>query len=104
METKARRVVLVTGASGFLGQHIVKELQNENIDEIRAFDCRPYEQKLGMQHYWIITSWVLHIIYPNTDCPFSNHNLQLSKAPLESQVQGISIFTSAATSQRGCPR
>lgn len=46
MEVNSRKVVLVTGASGFLGQHIVWELQNEDIDEIRVFDCRPFEQKL----------------------------------------------------------
>src|SRR5688572_1839608 len=33
-----------------------------------------------------------------------NHNLQASKAPLESQAQGTSLFTSAASSQRGCPK
>src|ERR1043165_7585623 len=33
-----------------------------------------------------------------------NRNLQTSKAPLESQAQGTSLFTSAASSQRGCPK
>ena len=33
-----------------------------------------------------------------------NHNLQTSKAPLKSQAQGTSLFTSAASNQRGCPR
>ena len=33
-----------------------------------------------------------------------NRNLQTSKAPLESQAQGTSLFTIAASSQRGCPK
>src|SRR5688572_13584058 len=33
-----------------------------------------------------------------------NRNLQTSKALLESQAQGTSLFTSAASSQRGCPK
>ena len=42
-------VVLVTGGAGFLGQHVVKLLQErgENIKEIRVFDIKPYEDKLG---------------------------------------------------------
>ena len=42
-------VVLVTGGSGFLGQHVVKHLQiyAENVREIRVLDMVPYEQKLG---------------------------------------------------------
>ncbi|XP_049519248.1 LOW QUALITY PROTEIN: 3 beta-hydroxysteroid dehydrogenase type 7-like [Dermacentor silvarum] len=46
------RVVLVTGSSGFLGQHVVKELQEEEhaaIEEIRLFDNRPYVNKIGPQ-------------------------------------------------------
>jgi len=31
-----------------------------------------------------------------------NRNLQTSKAPLESQAQGTSLFTSAASNQKGC--
>ena len=42
-------VVLVTGGSGFLGQHIVKLLQERASDvrEIRVFDKKPYQNKLG---------------------------------------------------------
>ena len=42
-------VVLVTGGSGFLGQHIVKLLQERASDvrEIRVFDKIPYQNKLG---------------------------------------------------------
>ncbi|KAL1481760.1 hypothetical protein MTO96_034237 [Rhipicephalus appendiculatus] len=41
-------VVLVTGSSGFLGQHVVKLLQelDKNVKEIRLFDIKPYENKL----------------------------------------------------------
>ena len=33
-----------------------------------------------------------------------NHKLQTSKAPLKSQAQGTSLFTSAASNQRGFPK
>jgi len=42
-------VALVTGGSGFLGQHIVKHLHlyADDVREIRVLDLTPYEQKLG---------------------------------------------------------
>jgi len=33
----------------------------------------------------------------------SNRNLKTSKAPLESQAQGTSLFTSAASNQKSRP-
>lgn len=44
-----KQIVLVTGASGFLGQHVVKLLQEKDsrVREIRCFDLKPYENKLG---------------------------------------------------------
>ena len=44
-----RDIVLVTGANGFLGQHVVKLLheKDEDLDEIRCFDIRHYQNKLG---------------------------------------------------------
>ncbi|SCN46544.1 hypothetical protein BAZMOX_176832_0 [methanotrophic endosymbiont of Bathymodiolus azoricus (Menez Gwen)] len=43
-------VVLVTGGSGCLGQHIVKHLQilGNDVKEIRVLDVVEYKQKLGM--------------------------------------------------------
>src|SRR6218665_3506060 len=35
---------------------------------------------------------------------FRNRKLQTSKAPLKSQAQGTSLFTSAASNQRGFPK
>ena len=44
-----KQVVLVTGGAGFLGQHIVKLLQEraQNVKEIRIFDVRSYSNRLG---------------------------------------------------------
>ncbi|GFU45640.1 3 beta-hydroxysteroid dehydrogenase type 7 [Nephila pilipes] len=42
-------IIVVTGSSGFVGQHLVKLLQerDDNCAEIRLFDLKPYENKLG---------------------------------------------------------
>ena len=42
-------VYLVTGGSGFVGQHVIKQLQERgnNIKEIRVFDTKPYYKQLG---------------------------------------------------------
>ena len=44
------QVVMVIGGAGFLGQHIIKLLQEraDGIKEIQVFDLKPYENKLGM--------------------------------------------------------
>ncbi|EDV96693.1 3 beta-hydroxysteroid dehydrogenase/Delta 5--_4-isomerase type 1 [Drosophila grimshawi] len=51
MESSAGDVVLVTGGSGFLGQHIIKMLLEQrkelNIKEIRSLDIVPYKNKIG---------------------------------------------------------
>ena len=43
-------VILVTGASGFLGQHIVKLLHQRatQVKEIRVLDTRPFKKSLGL--------------------------------------------------------
>lgn len=41
--------ILVTGGSGFLGQHIVKLLQERTdyVKEIRVLDLKPFTKQLG---------------------------------------------------------
>ena len=51
----SRSTVLVTGGSGFLGQHIVKHLM-ENADwveEVRVFDVRQYKNMLGKENFML---------------------------------------------------
>ncbi|KAL3181553.1 hypothetical protein MRX96_036672 [Rhipicephalus microplus] len=42
------QVVVVTGSSGLLGHHVVRELQSHPVvQEVRLFDIRPFENGLG---------------------------------------------------------
>lgn len=51
-----KEVVLVTGSSGCLGQHIVKLLQerDDSVGEIRLFDFKPYKNYLGIYIFSLI--------------------------------------------------
>ncbi|XP_072143475.1 sterol-4-alpha-carboxylate 3-dehydrogenase, decarboxylating-like isoform X2 [Dermacentor andersoni] len=52
-------VVLVTGSSGLLGHHVVRELQSHpGVQEVRLFDSRPFEN--GMGHP--ITKTMKHVV------------------------------------------
>ena len=46
-------VVLVTGGTGFLGQHVIGLLQTkaDHVTEIRVTDVVPYVNKLGKSEY-----------------------------------------------------
>ncbi|ALC45094.1 CG7724 [Drosophila busckii] len=58
-------VLLVTGGSGFLGQHIIKLLLEQrkelNIKEIRSVDIVPYENKIGHVESPMLRSFVADI-------------------------------------------
>ena len=51
-------------------------------------------------HLLTIPNVKIHRVIPRN----RNRKLQTSKAPLESHALGTSLFTSAASSQRGCPQ
>lgn len=57
-------IVLVTGGSGFLGQHVVKHLDMfcDDITEIRVLDIRPYKKNLGNKRFkfYIKCTWQSH--------------------------------------------
>lgn len=51
MTKSNEEIVLITGGSGFLGQHIIKlllqEKDNLGIKEIRSIDLQPYTNAIG---------------------------------------------------------
>ena len=48
--TNDKETVLVTGGTGFVGQHIVKHLMMNAdwVQEVRILDMRPFEKHLGL--------------------------------------------------------
>lgn len=48
-EANSWKRLLIVGGSGFLGQHIIKLLQekDDDVKEIRIIDLQPYKNKLG---------------------------------------------------------
>ena len=60
-------IVLVTGGAGFLGQHVVNQLMETDVKEIRVFDKKQFDQKqtvLGLAPFIPLTKL-------ETDCIFS---------------------------------
>ena len=77
-------IVMVTGGSGFLGQHIVKLLQEkaDTVKEIRVFDIIPYVNKLGESIHdinLINCKWtfILHV-YCNSIIRHHGHDKKVS--------------------------
>lgn len=51
-------VYFISGGSGFLGQHLVRELQKDlDVGEIRVLDLKPYHYRLGEDNgVWLFFS------------------------------------------------
>ncbi|XP_059613602.1 3 beta-hydroxysteroid dehydrogenase/Delta 5--_4-isomerase type 4 [Phlebotomus argentipes] len=49
VKKKSSEIVLIVGGSGFLGQHLVKQLieEEDSVQEIRVLDLKPYENRLN---------------------------------------------------------
>ncbi|CAG2246515.1 HSD3B [Mytilus edulis] len=60
-------VVLVTGGSGFLGQHVIKHLQlhSSNLKEIRVLDLVPFRKKLEYKESFPVRSFIGSITNKN---------------------------------------
>lgn len=58
-----KQIVLVTGSSGCLGQHIVKLLHenDDTVQEIRCFDIKPFQNNLRKEK--ICVAFILFVIF-----------------------------------------
>ncbi|XP_049290446.1 3 beta-hydroxysteroid dehydrogenase/Delta 5--_4-isomerase [Anopheles funestus] len=75
-----KEIVLVTGGSGFYGQHLIRVLQERDskVGEIRVVDLNPYENRLGHTESKKVVSYVGDICdakaiehaFENVDCVF----------------------------------
>jgi len=65
MSNKGEEVLLVTGGSGFLGQHLIKQLlerkEELGIKEIRSLDIVPYKNNIGHEETPLLRTFVADI-------------------------------------------
>uniref|UniRef100_A0A0P5RFW1 3 beta-hydroxysteroid dehydrogenase type n=1 Tax=Daphnia magna TaxID=35525 RepID=A0A0P5RFW1_9CRUS len=60
-------VVLVTGGQGFLGQHIIRLLQQDpKVAEIRVIDKKMFTNRIGFEEKKVVKSFVADISKPET--------------------------------------
>jgi 3beta-hydroxy-delta5-steroid dehydrogenase / steroid delta-isomerase len=81
-------IILITGGAGFLGQHIVRLLQDGNytkVKEIRIVDLKPYENRLKHSNTIPLISYVGDIRDPqNIEHAFENVGCVIHAASFES--------------------
>lgn len=67
-------VVLVTGGAGFLGQHVISQLQQHapHVREIRVLDLQPFVQKLG-ERWPTLTSSVQTVLRSFLNARINKH-------------------------------
>ncbi|EAT48210.1 AAEL000733-PA [Aedes aegypti] len=66
-DMEAKEVILITGGAGFLGQHLIRTLQERDpkVREIRVVDLKPYENILGHIDTHRVVSYVGDICQPS---------------------------------------
>uniref|UniRef100_A0A0A1WJ39 3 beta-hydroxysteroid dehydrogenase/Delta 5-->4-isomerase type 3 n=1 Tax=Zeugodacus cucurbitae TaxID=28588 RepID=A0A0A1WJ39_ZEUCU len=69
-QNATEEVALVTGGSGFIGQHLLKyllrEQKNLGIKEVRSLDILPFDNKIGISHLEALKTFVGDICEPKS--------------------------------------
>lgn len=73
-------IILIIGGAGFLGQHLIKELQerDDSVKEIRILDIKRYEKKLAYEEKIPLQSIIgdIRVLTPDTtQSAFENVNV-----------------------------
>ena len=66
-----KKVILITGANGEIGQYLIKELNRKNIENILAIDLHPLSIPCRIEQYlqgsiFYVESY-MHVIITSTD-------------------------------------